>query len=163
MGADICIWDYVVHFHAYPWIVPNMEVTAENFRTYAENRVGGVMLESDYSGPGSDDASLRAWVWAKQLWDSRRDTQALIKDYVYGYFGAAAEPMWKYQQLRWKLGQTIRKDHKLRDGWSFLDRQFVDEALACFRDAEGLAKEGELAEGFGKPNLPRLFASGTRP
>ena len=141
MGADICIWDYVVHFHAFPWIVPNMEVTAENLRTYAENRVGGVMLESDYAGPGSDDASLRAWVWAKQLWDSRRDTQALIKDYVYGYFGATAEPMWKYQQLRWKMGQKIRKDPKLRDGWNFLDRQFVDEALACFRDAEGLAKE----------------------
>jgi hypothetical protein len=158
MGADICIWDYVVHFHAYPWIVPNMEVVAENLRTYAENRVAGVMLQSDYQGPGSDDAPLRAWVWAKQLWDSRRDTQALIKDYVYGYFGAAAEPMWKYQQLRWKLGRKIRKDPKLRDGWSFLDRAFVDEALACFRDAEGLAKEGELARRIRQAKMTPLFA-----
>ena len=158
MGADICIWDYVVHFHAYPWIVPNMEVVAENLRTYAEDRVTGVMLESDYSGPGSDDASLRAWVWAKQLWDSRRDTQALIKDYVYGYFGAAAEPMWKYQQLRWKLGRTIRKDPKLRDGWSFLDHKFVEEALACFLDAEGLAKEGELARRVRQAKIAPLYS-----
>jgi len=158
LRADICIWDYVVHFHAYPWIVPNMEVTAENLRTYAENRVSGVMLESDYSGPGSDDASLRAWVWAKQMWDSRRDTQALIRDYVYGYFGAAAEPMWKYQQLRWQLGQKIRKDPKLRDGWNFLDRKFVEEALACFHDAEGLAKEGELARRVRQAKLAPLYS-----
>ena len=56
---------------------------------------------------------MRAWVWAKQLWNPELDTKALMKDFVFGYYKAAAAPIWDYQMAMWAYWEKWHKQpHK---------------------------------------------------
>ena len=140
LGAHIDIWDYLVNFSNYLLPMPNMEVTTANIRFYLAHNATGVMLQSAYQSPGGADAPLKSWVWAKLLWDPSRDTRALMRDFVYGYYGSAAEPMWRYQELLWQLGERWHRDHSQ---WYTYDARFTSTANALFDEAEKLARDDE--------------------
>lgn len=55
-----------------------------------------------YESKLNDIDELRGWVWAKQLWNPELDTQTLLKDFVFGYYKEAAEPLWNYQRMMWE-------------------------------------------------------------
>lgn len=153
IGANIIIWDYVTSFGAYlkPW--PNMPVVADNIRFYLEHNARGIMLQGAYQSPGAHRAPMRSWVWARQLWDPSLDTQTLMRDFTYGYFGAAAEPMQAYNHL---LRQTWQRHHDgPEEGKGYpIDRAFIAKGRALFAQAEGLAAEDE--ELLGRVTLAKL-------
>ena len=49
----------------------------------------------------SDNDEMRGWVWAKQLWNPELDTRALLRDFIFGYYKEAAEPIWDYEMMMW--------------------------------------------------------------
>jgi hypothetical protein len=170
IGATMHIWDYTVNFSHYVVPMPNMPVVTPDIRFYIEHNARGVMLQGNYQSPGSADGPLRCWVWAKQLWDPSLDTQALMRDFVYGYYGEAAEPLWQYQKLQWaqwkryhKLpGKTPEENPLLADIRYTPDNPvfagaFPASALALFAQAEALAKDAETLRRVKLAKLPVLY------
>jgi hypothetical protein len=172
IGATMHIWDYTVNFSHYVAPMPNLPVVTPDIRFYLEHNARGVMLQGAYQSPGSADGPLRCWVWAKQLWDPSLDTRALMRDFVYGFYGEAAEPLWQYQQLQWDLweryhqqpGKTPAENPLLADirytpDNAMLAGDFPEQALALFAQAETLAKDPETLRRVKLAKLPVLYVA----
>ncbi|MCD6362360.1 MAG: DUF4838 domain-containing protein, partial [Armatimonadetes bacterium] len=93
------IWDYTTNFHHYLLPHPNLRVLGPNIRFFVENGVKGVFEQGAYHSYGAEFAPLRSWVIARLLWNPYQDDQALIEEFVNGYYGAAAEPIMRYITL----------------------------------------------------------------
>lgn len=167
IGATMHIWDYTTNFSHYSLPMPNMQVVTPDIRWYIEHNARGVMLQGSYQSPGSDNGVLRSWVWAKQLWDPSLDTRELMRDFIYGYYGTAAEPIAKYNDLLWNIwedyhakpkeGNPLMIHIRYRPDIGFLTKDFVDRSFALFAEAEKLAKDPETARRVKMAKLPIIY------
>jgi hypothetical protein len=101
--SQICqrvyIWDYTTNFAHYIQPHPNLRVLGPNIRFFVDHGVRGIFEQGGYSSYGAELAELKAWVLAKLLWNPRLDDQTLVRQFVEGYYGAAAAPMLEYIKL----------------------------------------------------------------
>ncbi|MDQ2801042.1 MAG: DUF4838 domain-containing protein, partial [Armatimonadota bacterium] len=82
------IWDYVTDFGAYVQPHPNWFVLGPNLRFFQAHHVRGVFEEGAYQSNGSEMEEMRAWVLAQLLWNPHQDDNALINEFLDGYYGA---------------------------------------------------------------------------
>jgi len=156
LGANVIIWDYPLYHHSFIIPLPNMPVVAENLRFYAKHGVTGVFLQAEHNSTrGSDRELMRSWVWAKQLWDISRDTRDTLRDFTYGFYGKAAEPMNRYDESLWDMwerlhGVGVEKYKELHSGFGkfgyclMKTPKFIDESSALFKEAEKLAADDKI-------------------
>ncbi|MFQ6098097.1 MAG: DUF4838 domain-containing protein, partial [Armatimonadota bacterium] len=162
---QIHIWDYVVNFSHYTAPMPNMDVIADNIRYFTENNATGIMTQGAYQSPGAERDAMRSWVIAKLLWDPSRDVWRLVHDFIYGYFGRAAPPIWEYNMLLRKAGA----DHAealaspkggIRYG---MDHEFLSDALLAratelYDRAERLARDdATVSARVQRDRLPLMY------
>lgn len=140
--AQICdrlyIWDYTTDFAHYLQPHPNWFVLGPNVRFFAAHQVRGVFEQGAYQSHGSEFAELRAWVLAQLLWDPRRDDRALIREFLEGYYGAAA-PI---------IGRYLEAMHEASAGWNLTCFSRTDTPFHRFAPlsrAEALWREAEAA------------------
>jgi hypothetical protein len=92
--AKICdrlyVWDYVTDFAHYIQPHPNWFSLGPNVRFFHENHVRGLFEQGAYQSTGAEMAELRAWVLARLLWNPSLNDQALIDEFLRGYYGAPA-------------------------------------------------------------------------
>lgn len=170
IGATMHIWDYTSDFSHYSLPMPNMQVVTPDIRWYIEHNAKGVMLQGAYQSPGSDRVAMRCWVWAKQLWDPSLDTRELMRDFIYGYYGAAAEPIAEYNDLLWDIWTDYHKkpltnadenplmDHiRYRPDNPFLSKEFLVKSFRLFEKAEKLARDPEIARRVKLAKLPIIY------
>lgn len=178
IGARIYVWDYTVNFSHYLIPMPNMPVVTPNMRFYIKYSVKGIMLEGASHTLGSENAALRTWVWSKQMWDPSRDTRALIRDFIYGYYGSAAQPLYEYNLMLWRLWEqnhlrrhtpkTPMSDNPImvqevggiryRPDIPLFSRDFMDRSSALFEEAERLAAvDPALLQRVKLAKLPILY------
>lgn len=140
--AKICqrlyIWDYVTNFGHYIQPHPNLRVLGPNIRFFVRHGVKGIFEEGNYQSYGGEFAELRAWVLAKLLWNPEQDDQALIREFLEGYYEEAAPFLSQYIQLiHDKVEET---DHYLGIGSPptapFLTFEVLAKAEELFRQAE---------------------------
>ena len=93
------IWDYTTNFGHYIQPHPNLRVLGPNIRFFVDHGVRGIFEQGGYTSLGAEFAELKAWVLAKSLWNSRLDDRALVRQFVHGYYGAAAAPILEYIKL----------------------------------------------------------------
>lgn len=166
IGADMYIWDYTADFVHSLVPFPNMPVVRDNIKFYMDHGAKGVMLQGVYNSFGADMARMRVWVWAKQLWDPSLDTRALMRDFIFGYYGDAAEPIWNYNMTLWRMWEDNHKiPHVLNDkkptpnpllindspcsappDWALMSPEFLEQATRYFEQAENLAKDPETRQ-----------------
>jgi hypothetical protein len=134
VATRIHIWDYQANFGDYfmPW--PSFHAKAENLRLFAGHHVTGVMVQGSYQGPGTESQLMRAWVFAKLLWDPSRDVWPLMQDFVRGYYGPAAEPLEAYYRMLYDCGREGKGVAECMDAATFVQR-----ARLLFDQAEMLA------------------------
>ena len=169
IGADIHICDYTCSYGHYLSIMPNMPVVSENMKTYRKYGAKGILLLGSYNGFG-ENALMRCWVWAKQMWDPTLDTRALMKDFCHGYYGKAGKPMWEYNQLLWKLwesnyAKTVKDGHDgsfsgktgKEPGADFFTKEFRQNAARLFGEAERLAGNAEILRRVKYDKVPLLY------
>ena len=96
VAPEVLVWDYVVNFGSFvnPW--PNLRHLGPNIRTLAANGVHGVFAQGNIFNTVSDAEELKSWVIAHMLWDPSQDSDALIAEFVDGYYGKAAKPVMAY-------------------------------------------------------------------
>ena len=103
-------WFYVTVFnnrrHTPAPVIANMWRIADDFRTLHENKVTAIMTEFGQGGICSTDAfgELRLYLIAELIDDLSRDPDAIIREFMANYYGAAAEPMYKYLKTLHDLG-----------------------------------------------------------
>jgi len=93
------IWDYVSNFSYILNPHPNLRVLGPNIRFLVEQGAKGYLAEALPHTPGTEMAELRSWVLARLMWDPNLDGQALIEEFVQGYYGSAARPVLDYIEL----------------------------------------------------------------
>ena len=90
--GQVFVWDYVTDFHNYFVPHPNLLSLGPNVRLFAGAGAVGLFEQGDTCSGAGELAPLRAWVLSHLLWEPATDDRALIREFVRGYWGAAAAP-----------------------------------------------------------------------
>ncbi len=95
MTRTLFVWDYAVHFGQLMLPYPNLRALQPNMQLYADNGVQGVLVQANPE-VGGELHQLKAYLLARLLWDPRADADAIIDEFLTGYYGAAAGAMRRY-------------------------------------------------------------------
>jgi len=89
LTGNILIWDYVVQFRNYISPFPNLRVLQPNLEFFADKGCR-LMFQQGSGSALSEFVDLRSYMIAKLLWNPELDAQEIMKDFLAGYYGAAA-------------------------------------------------------------------------
>jgi len=117
ISPQLFIWNYVTNFDQYLLPHPNLHLLADDIRTFVAHKTIGLFEQGDSGSTCGDFVELRAWLLAHLMWDPARDEQALIREFLQGYYGAAAGPLQEYLDLR---TQAIKRAEAMERGGRFL-------------------------------------------
>lgn len=93
------VWDYVTNFVNVILPHPNLNVLAPNIRFFRDNNVVGLFEQGDGYCRSGDFVRLRQWLIGHLLWNPDLDEQALIREFVEGYYGPAAPHILAYLKV----------------------------------------------------------------
>jgi hypothetical protein len=100
--SNIYVWHYNANFSHFLLPVPDFDELAADIPMYQRNGVKGLFMQGSNPSGGSD-ASLRAYVLARLLWDTHADVPKAIDEFHEIYYGPAAAPMRAWFDLMQKL------------------------------------------------------------
>lgn len=87
-------------------------VGAKNIKWCAQNGFDNMYVAISGHGNsfGSESMNLRSWVYSRLMWDPTLDTQELVDDFIYGYYGPAADAVkqavkWTHENIYNKKGE----------------------------------------------------------
>jgi hypothetical protein len=145
MANTILIWDYTVNFANFVSPYPNLRFLGPNIKTFAEQGAVGVFEQGNQFNSVSDCDELKSWVIAHLLWDPSLDADALIAEFVNGYYGAAAKPTMAYLDLIVRTGAEAREQGETASSW--LNLAAMNKATRLLNEAQSMAKDDpELEE-----------------
>lgn len=134
------VWHYVVDFTHFCLPFPNFNAIRADLPWYKEIGISGVLCQAAISGELSE---LRHYVCAKLLWDVDENVDALVDDFMTGFFGPATQPMRAYFDLIHKQVQDPERHMHLYSGLEagYLPPEVGEEISRCFDDAEARVKD----------------------
>jgi len=95
--SHLYIWHYIVDFAHYYNPFPNFRAMAADMRFYNDIGAEGIYLQGMSAGGGGGEFSLlRPYYGMKLLWNPHQDADAILRDFLQGYYGAAWEPISQY-------------------------------------------------------------------
>ena len=98
ISDNLFVWDYGINFDNMVAPFPNFHILAENIRLFHDNHV--TMHFSQIASPrGGDFAEMRTWLVSKLMWNPDQDIDALIREFLDGYYGAASTYIYQYIKL----------------------------------------------------------------
>lgn len=130
------VWNYVTDFPNYMMPFPNWDVIGPNQRFFAENGVKGLFEQGAYQSYGGTMAEMHAWVQAQLLWNPHQDDRALRKEFLQGYYGAAARPILAYMDLLAKAAKPVPMNIWIGPNAPFFDAKTVLAAERLWQEAE---------------------------
>ena len=89
---QLYLWDYVTDFYHYPLPFANVRTLQGNLRFFRDNGVRMMYEQGDREGHHAGFAELKAWLLAKLMWNPDADFEALLDDFLGGYYGEGAAP-----------------------------------------------------------------------
>jgi hypothetical protein len=127
--ANILIWDYVADYKSYLRPIPNLWVINHNYNLFLKYNIKGVMFQGTFESFGGADAALKSWIMAKRLWNPEWKLEALLNDFITGYYGNAAPIIAEYfnmQKAEWEKFHDSYKNKLKKPGPVFnFSRNFV--------------------------------------
>lgn len=164
--AKICdhlyIWHYVTDFAHYYNPFPNFRAMASDIRLYRDLGVEGVYLQAmGHGGGGGEFSLLRPWYGMQLLWNPDADAEALLRDFLQGYYGDAWEPLYAYvTRLHDRVeDEDIHMHLYSNPGTGYLPDETIAEAQALFdQGEEKVADEPELLERVKVARMPLVYA-----
>lgn len=127
IAPHLYIWDYVVNFAHYIMPYPNFNVLQSNIRTFRENNAIGIMEQAAYQSRGGEFAELKAYLISKLLWNPDCNTEAVINDFIYGFYGRAGQYIRRYFDL---LNSRITPETHMHIHLGPYDKLFSEEMIA---------------------------------
>jgi hypothetical protein len=139
------VWDYVTDFAHYLQPFPDWFTLGPNLRFFQAHHVRGVFEEGAYESFGAEMAELRAWVLAQLLWNPQQDDQALIREFLDGYYGPAGQPLARYLELMRQASQGFNLTIGAPANAPFLSFKPLAQAESSWQAAEqAVAGDNEL-------------------
>jgi len=166
VSQRLYVWDYVTNFAHYLRPHPNVPVLGPNVLTFVTNGVRGIFEQGSYTSPGGEMAALKAWVLAKLLWNPNRDANALIQEFLHGYFGPAGPSVGRYLDL---VHEDAVSHHYYLGCFAPVEAPFPGyetmkrSELAYQQAFRAVAGEGELERRVRLARLPLLYTWLLRP
>ena len=84
------IWDYTTNFEEYLFYIPNFRTLKQNLQFYRDLGAIYVMNQGDYTENESWQGKAKTYISAKLLWDPDLSVEALLEEFLVGYYGAYA-------------------------------------------------------------------------
>jgi hypothetical protein len=134
ISPEVFIWDYFTNFLHYLMPYPNLDAICADIPLFARQGVTGVFCQGDGAptkGP-SEFAELRAYLFAKLLWNAEQDGHAIITEFLDGFYGAAAKPIKEYIEL---MHDIAREPDNHLTMYGSLDQPFLTPELLEKSDA----------------------------
>ena len=160
---NILIWDYIVQFRNYLDPFPNLHVLQPNIQFFSDSGVH-MMFEQGSNRSLSEFHELRSYIMAKLLWNPDADVDAIMNDFLNGFYGEAGPHLRKYiDQMRKAL---VESDGPLTiygypwDGYqTYLTPALLHEYTSYFDDAEAaVSDQPDILARVEKARLPLEFA-----
>lgn len=160
--SHLYAWHYIVDFAHYYNPFPNFRAMAADMKFYRRIGVEGLFLQGMGAGGGGGEFSLlRPYYGMKLLWNPDQDPDALVHEFLDGYYGAAAGPIRDYIQL---LHDKVEKENihmhlYTNPAQGYLPDSLVRRAGECFDQAEALVRnDGELLDRVRVARMPLTYA-----
>jgi hypothetical protein len=163
IAGDILIWDYNVQFSNYYAPFPNLHTIKPNINFFTDNNVNALFMQGN-GFVGGEMAELRAYLISKLMWNPDADDDAIIDDFLDGYYGAAGRYIRQYiDTMRHALlesghgleiytGPPVAKD-------TYLTAEMMDEYKRLFDKAEKAVKgDAELLGRVRIARMPIMYA-----
>lgn len=158
LAKKLFIWDYVVDFDQILLPFPNLDSLVPNIKFFTDHHAVGILEQGFNFTDGGEFAKIREWVLAKGLWNPNADGQALIKEFVNGYYGAAGKYVQEYIDA---LHAPGRKNTAMLAGCysgldaAWLNPETIADCEASLRKAEEAVKDNpELLKRVKCAHLP---------
>jgi len=161
IAPKLYVWDYVTNFANYVMPFPNLYVLKPNIEFFIKHKVRGIFEEGNYSPGGNGEfAELRAYVLAKLLWNSDGDVDAIMSEFLDGYYGEASKPIREYIEL---MHDVVRIKNIHVSIYSpptseYLTKDIVAKADGLLVEAEGLADDERVKTRVKIAHLPIQYA-----
>ena len=145
--SNIYIWDYVISFGQYLLPFPNIRSFQRNIQIYRDYHVKGIMNEGIYNTTGGDFYELRAYLLSKLLWNPDIDVEAVIDDFMKGYYQSSSSFMRSYfdkvqrlnsENAHFMVSETDKK--------SIYSSDFITSSLSLLAKAEEAANTDEILD-----------------
>lgn len=147
LAQNIYIWDYVVSFRQYLLPFPNLLLLQKNIQTYKKYNVRGVMNEGVYNTIGGDFYELRAYLLAKLLWNPNIDVDAVIDDFMKGYYQKSSTFMKLYfDKVQSLATEDVHIRHFTIDENRIYSSEFINTSMSLLAKAEKAANSEEILD-----------------
>ena len=160
--SHLYIWHYIVDFAHYYNPFPNFRAMAADMKFYKSIGTEGIFLQGmGQAGGGGEFSLLRGYYGQKLLANVDQNPDALIQDFLKGYYGPAADPLWKYITL---LHDKVENDNihmhlYTNPAMGYLTDDIMAAAEALFDQAEqNVANDPTLLERVKVARLPLQYA-----
>ena len=160
--SHLYIWHYIVDFAHYYNPFPNFRAMAADFKLYKRLGAEGIYAQAmGHGGGGGEFSLLRPYLATELLKDPSQDADAVIRDFLDGYYGAAAEPIWKYITLLHDKveNENIHMHLYTNPAMGYLTDEVMAKANALFDEAEAAVKDDpEMLERVRVARMPLTYA-----
>jgi hypothetical protein len=160
--SHLYIWHYIVDFAHYYNPFPNFRAMAADMKFYRAIGVEGIYLQGmGHHGGGGEFSLLRPYYGMKLLWDPGQDAESIIREFLEGYYGPAAEPIRQYIAM---LHDKVEKENihmhlYTNPAQGYLTDEVVRRGMALFDQAETAVKDNpELLERVRVARMPLTYA-----
>lgn len=149
IANQMLVWHYVSNFGNQLTPHPTFLTYKEDINFYIRNHAVGMFLEGDTHTDLMDFSQMRVWVLGHLLWDPSQDQEALMMDFLNGYYGDAGKHLREYLQFIHdtfrKSGKTVSCFTKKSIQWLSIEKiieaeKFFDAALQAVEGDETLTE-----------------------
>ncbi|HEY0163610.1 MAG TPA: DUF4838 domain-containing protein, partial [Edaphobacter sp.] len=95
IASNILIWDYDIQFTNLVSPFPNLHTIKPNIKFFTEHHVNSLYMQTN-GQVGGEMAALRAYLIAELMWNPEADDNAIIDEFLHGYYGEAAPYIRQY-------------------------------------------------------------------
>lgn len=92
LTENLMIWDYVCDFGDYLRYFPDLNYYANNLKFYEELKVKYVFNQSSWTSQEDWQGKLKFYIASKLFWDTGRNVEELIDEFLTLYHGETAAP-----------------------------------------------------------------------
>ena len=141
VAKQLMIWNYVTDFVKYYQPHPNWQNLSTDLKLFRKCGAINVYEQGSWNGGGgiADLGDLRAWLVSKLLWNPDLDTNALINEFLNGYYGPTASAVRAYIDLMNQAVSGHPKNHETcyaKSTAAWLDDQAIVKAWSIMADAK---------------------------
>jgi hypothetical protein len=137
---------------------PNFGALQPNIKTFQSNKAIGIMEQAAYQSRGGEFSELKSYLISRLLWNPDCNTEEVIDDFMYGYYGRSGKYIHRYFDL---LQSRITPETHIHIGLKPDDKifsdDFVNESVQLFEKAKIVADNNEILHRVEMASLPVLY------